>query len=131
MDGILPQDSLGIADRLRRTKGRDSRTRSLASRFTPAEERELIAAAAREGKFTAEWTREALLRAARAHSTDGAVITELVALRMLLSTVLRSVALGETVTPEAYAQILAEVRAGKHDAARDVLDQYRNPTKEQ
>jgi hypothetical protein len=89
MDGILPQDSLGIADRLRRTKGRDSRTRSLASRFTPAEERELVAAAASEGKFTAEWTRDALLRAARARSTDGAVITELVALRMLLSPLVR------------------------------------------
>jgi hypothetical protein len=131
MEGISTQDALGIEARLRRTKGRDSRTRSLASRFTPSEERELIDAAAQEGKFTAEWTRETLLRAARARSTELAVITELTALRMLLSTVLRPVALGETVTPEAYAQILAEVRSGKHNAARDVLEQYQNPRKEQ
>ncbi len=130
MVGILQQDSLGIEARLRRTKGRESRTRSLASRFTPSEERELIDAAAREGKFTAEWTRETLLSAARARNTELAVITELTALRMLLSTVLRPLAIGETVTPEAYAQILAEVRIGKHEAARDVLDQYQNSSKE-
>jgi hypothetical protein len=50
---------------------------------------------------------------------------------MLMSTVLRSVALGERLTGDAYAQILSEVRNGKHAATRDVLDQYQKPTKEQ
>jgi hypothetical protein len=34
------------------------------------------------------------------------------------------------MTPEAFAQILAEVRSGKHDATRDVLNQYQTVTKE-
>ena len=127
----LPQDKLGISDRLRRAKGRAVRTQSIASRFTPDEERELCAAASAAGRFTAEWAREVLLCEARRKPTDSAVITELVALRMLMSTVLRSVALGERLTGDAYAQILSEVRNGKHEAARDVLEQYQNPTKEQ
>jgi hypothetical protein len=49
---------------------------------------------------------------------------------MLMSTVLRSIALRETMTPETFAQILAEVRSGKHDATRDVLNQYQTVTKE-
>ena len=68
-------------------------------------------------------------RRARQGTADTALLTELIALRMLMSMVLRSVALGEKLTPEAYAQILAEVRRGKHETTRDVLAQYQ--TKEQ
>ena len=121
---------LGINDRLRRTEGRPSRTRSIASRFTPDEEIELKAAAKASGRFTAEWAREVLLCAARARRSDAAVITEVVALRMLVSTVLRSIALRETLTPDAFTQILSDVRSGKHDATRDVLNQYQSVAKE-
>jgi hypothetical protein len=130
METVLEQKDLGIANRLRRTKGRPSRTRSIASRFTPDEEMELTAAATASGRFTSEWAREVLLCEARTKRSDAAVITEVVALRMLMSTVLRSIALRETMTPETFAQILAEVRSGKHDATRDVLNQYQTVTKE-
>jgi hypothetical protein len=131
METVSPVDELGIAERIRRGKGRAIRSQIAALRLTPEEETELRAAASRDGKFLGEWTREVLLQKARTGSTDLAVITELTALRMLLSTVLRSIALKETVTPDAYAQILAQVREGKHDAAQGVLDQYRNTVKEQ
>jgi hypothetical protein len=123
MNTDQPQKDLGMAHRLRRAKGRPVRTRSIASRFTPDEES--------AGKYTAEWARDVLLQAARATGGEGAVFTELVALRMLTSTVLRSVALGEKISGDAYAQILAEVRTGKHEAARDILNQYRSAIKEQ
>ena len=130
MEAARDQKDLDIASRLRRTKGRPSRTRSIASRFTPDEVKELTAAATASGRFTSEWAREVLLYEARTKRSDAAVITEVVALRMLMSTVLRSIALRETMTPEAFAQILAEVRSGKHDATRDVLSQYQTVTKE-
>lgn len=60
-----------------------------------------------------------------------ALFTEMVALRKLMSTVLRSVSIGEKLTPEAYAQILAEVRTGKHGDARELFSQYQNTPKEQ
>jgi hypothetical protein len=131
MEAVLDQKDLGIASRLRRAKGRPSRTRSIASRFTPDEEKELTAAATANGRFTAEWAREVLLCEARTKRSDAAVITEVVALRMLMSTVLRSIALHEIMTPEAFTQILSEVRSGKHDATRDVLSQYQTVTREQ
>jgi hypothetical protein len=131
MEAIPNQRDLGIEGRIRRTEGRPSRTRSLASRFTPGEEIELKVAAKASGKFTAEWAREVLLCAARTRSSDAAVITEVVALRMLVSTVLRSIALRETLTPDAFTQILSDVRSGKHDATRDVLNQYQSIAKEQ
>ena len=130
METIADHHDLGINDRLRRTEGRPSRTRSIASRFTPDEEIELKAAAKASGRFTAEWAREVLLCAARTRRSDAAVITEVVALRMLVSTVLRSIALRETLTPDAFTQILSDVRSGKHDAARDVLNQYQSVAKE-
>lgn len=117
-------------DQSNRRMGRASRVKSVAIRFTEAEEAGLAHVAEARGTTLREWAREALLAAAKPPDTSTAVITELVALRMLLSTVLRSVALGETLTPEAYAQILAEVRTGKHAAARDVLSQYQTVTME-
>ena len=71
-----------------------------------------------------------MLHAAQETPTDLPVFTEVVALRMLLNTVLRAVALGEKMTPEAYAQVLAEVRTEKHEAAKDMLSQYQQTTGE-
>ena len=131
MEAVLDQKDLGITSRLRRTQGRPNRTRSIGTRFTPDEEMELKAAAAARGSFIAEWAREVLLCEARTRRFDAAVITEVVALRMLVSTVLRSIALRETLTPEAFTQILSDVRSGKHDATRDVLNQYQAAAREQ
>ena len=131
MEAVLDQKDLGITSRLRRTQGRPNRTRSIGTRFTPDEEMELKAAATARGSFVAEWAREVLLCEARTKRFDSAVITEVVALRMLVSTVLRSIALKETLTPEAFTQILSDVRSGKHDATRDVLNQYQTATREQ
>src|ERR1035437_7551365 len=88
---IIDQKDLGITNRLRRSQGRPNRTRSIATRFTPDEEKELILAAAARGSVIAEWAREVLLCEARTRRFDAAVITEVVALRMLVSTVLRSI----------------------------------------
>jgi hypothetical protein len=35
------------------------------------------------------------------------------------------------MTAEAFTQILSDVRSGKHDATRDVLNQYQTRTREQ
>ena len=131
MEAVHGQKDLGIANRLRRTQGRPNRTRSIGTRFTPDEELELKAAAVAKGSFVAEWAREVLLCEARTRRFDEAVITEVVALRMLVSTVLRSIALKETLTPDAFTQILSDVRSGKHDATRDVLNQYQTAAREQ
>lgn len=115
---------LAIDARLTRSSSRARRDRMANARVTATEQKELEQAARAEGKALSEWGREVMLERARKGTADTALLTELVALRMLMSMVLRSVALGEKLTPEAYAQILAEVRKGKHETARDVLAQY-------
>ena len=117
---------LGISSRIRRSQGRLARNAIASVKVTKDEQKELEAAAKHEGKALSEWAREVLLEKARTGPTGTATFTELVALRMLTSTVLRTLALGETVTAEAYAQILAEVKTSKHEIAKDVLTQYQN-----
>ena len=131
MDGHSYRSELEIKDRLRRSKGRSSRDCMANARVTEAEKKELEAAALASGSSLSEWSREILLREVRAGNKDRATLTELIALRMLMSTVLRTIAIGETLTPEAYAQILSEIRAGKHETTQDVLTQYALSYKEQ
>ncbi len=121
-DGMSSED-LGIAKRLGRLKSGDSRTKTVGSRLTGGEERELIAAAERNGRNVSEWSREVLLREAR-RSKDDALFTEVIAIRMLLNNLLGPIAGGQTVTEKNYVEIMANVRLGKRNAAREVMQQY-------
>ncbi len=47
---------------LRRLRGRAARSRSVGTKVTPDEERQILAAAEAEGKAPSEWTRDLLLR---------------------------------------------------------------------
>ena len=124
----MSTNDLGIAERLSRSRGRTGRDQNANARLTKKELEELKAAAKAEGKALGEWNREVLLQAARGSRTDTALFTELIAFRLFANNILRNLALGQTMTPEAFAQILAEVRANKHDTARDLLTTYQNPT---
>ncbi len=119
---------LGIADRVRRSGGRRGRVISTNAKVTRDEHDELEAAAKREGKALGEWAREVLLEKARSGPTGTAIFTELIALRLLMNGVLRSIVVGEKMSPQIYQQLVTEVRNTKRDAARDVLTQYQNPT---
>ena len=131
MGDSAPND-LGIGERIASSRGRSQRTQTVGGRFTANEEKEIRDAAKAEGKLVSEWTRDALLREARTGASERAVLTELVALRMLLNNVLRPIALGQQVTAETYSKILTEVRTGKHAATHEVLTQYAaKPQKEQ
>lgn len=119
---------LGIANRLSRSPERGARNQNVNARVSCRELDQFKAAARKQGKGLGEWARDALFQAAKEPDGTRAIFTELVALRMLLNNVLRPVALGEHMTPEAYAQVIAEVRSTKHDRAKDLLAQYENPT---
>ena len=119
---------LGIAGRIRRSRGRGARVLPATSKVSREEMNELEAAAGREGKALGEWGREVLLEAARGSQTDLALFTELTALRLLMTNVLRPLALGERLTPEDFQAIQAGVRTDKHDAAQQLLTQYQPTT---
>ena len=62
-----------IEGHLQRLKGRETRTQSIATRFTRSEERALLRVAASSGKNLREWAREVLLDAANQGFGESAV----------------------------------------------------------
>ena len=123
MDEQNTGGTLDFKNRLRRSRGRSGRTFVASARVTSEEQNELEAAAGAQGKALSEWAREVLLREARAPRGD-ALFTEVVATRMLLNLVLKSVACGEVMTPETFSAVLTKVRTTKHKQALDMMDQY-------
>ncbi len=97
---------------LLRSRGRTGRDRVVSSRATADEHQELEAAAKAEGKALSEWTREVLLREARSPRLN-ALFTEVVATRMLLNLLLKSIACGKQITDEEFSGVLTDVRTGK------------------
>ena len=116
-------NEITMEHRLGRGKIRDSRSRSLGTKVTLKEERELVRAAEAEGKSASEWAREVLLREARNSRTD-ALFTEIVATRMLLNLVLKPLACGQVMNAADFSGVLTNVRTTKHKAAADVKEQY-------
>lgn len=115
---------LNIASRIRRSAGRTPRTENANARLTRRELDLLKAAAASQGKALGEWTREVLLAAATGTQMDRALFTEVTALRLFLTNVLRPLALGKTLSSAEFQAIQAGVRDDKHDAAQQLLAQY-------
>ena len=113
-----------IARRLGRGKIRDSRSRSLGTKVTVSEERELVCAAELAGKSASEWAREVLLREAR--RSEDPLFTELIATRMLLLNLLKPLAMGQVITSEDFLRISATVRSDKRKVAQEIQQQYVN-----
>lgn len=123
MDEASGTDSIDFAARFRRSRGRSGRTFSATAKVTREEHNELEAAAKAEGKALGEWSRDALLASARRTVTTP-VFTEVIAMRILLNTILRQVACGTLMTPEAFNAEMQSVRTSKHKAAEEVMQQY-------
>ncbi|MDQ2833702.1 MAG: hypothetical protein M3Y50_08180 [Acidobacteriota bacterium] len=100
----------------------------MATRFTEAEEAELLKGGREKEKTPREWTRESLLREAR-RPEDDPLFTETVAIRSLLKTALNTLLLGDKLTADEFSSLLTMVRTGKRKAAKEVMQQYIQPGK--
>lgn len=129
----MPSQTSEIEGRLQRLKGRETRTQSIATRFTRTEERALLRVAASSGKNLREWAREVLLDAANEQQNgDGAALfAEVQALRLLLINTLEPLLRGEKMTPEQFKEMLRYVKTNKRKAAADMLASYAEGTSEQ
>lgn len=111
-------------ERFNRLRGRVPRSRSIGTKLTPAEEKQILAAAEAQGKAPSEWVREILLREARGSAgapTGSVVLTELVGLHLFLINVLSPMARGERITQEHFQEILRHVREHKDGAAAEII----------
>jgi len=114
---------LNLAKRTNRSQGRDRRSRSFGTKLTRAEEAELYKAAESQGKYAGEWAREVLLREARGAKSD-VLLTEIVAMRMMLNSLLRPLSCGETITPDDFTAQMMTIRTTKQKVAQEILQQY-------
>ena len=109
-------------------RGRESRNQTLTTKVTATEYRAVEDAAGAEAKTTGEWLRDLALEAIAAQAeggTETVVLPEIVGVRLLLVNALRSVAIGQTMTPEAFDKLLDQIGTAKHELAGKILAEGR------
>ena len=114
-------------------RGRDRRSQNLSTKLTHEEEMLIERTSSASGKTPSEWARDVLLREAEQSSgsvSTGALMTEIVGLQLFLTDVLQPVACGEQMSPHQYEELMRQVRASKHQAAREVITQHVADSKE-
>jgi hypothetical protein len=109
---------------LRRLRGRVARSRSIGTKLTPDEERQILAAAEAEGKAPSEWARDLLLRGAVASNRgemEMHIFTELVGIQMLLMNTLEPLLRGDNLAQEQLAILFRRVQTTKAAQAQELL----------
>ena len=82
------------------------------------EERERVTEFARsEGLARGEWIRDAILKEMRGDSASDPSLAEILGVRLLLVNVLRPLAAGQRLTPDAFDKLLDEISDAKHQLA--------------
>lgn len=129
----MPTETLGLQARLQRIKGRETRSQSIATRFTKAEEKTLVRVASDRGMNLREWSRDVLLSAARGPQSreENSLFEEVQALRLLLVNTLEPLLRGDKMTPEQFKEMLRYVKNNKRKAAADMLASYAEGATEQ
>lgn len=109
-------------------RGRESRNQTLTTKVTDTEHRAVEEAATADAKTTGEWLRDLALREIAAQGgrgTETIVLPEILGVRLLLVNVLRSVATGQKLTPEAFDKLLDQIGTAKHELAGKLLAEGR------
>jgi len=65
-----------------------------------------------------EWMRDVILRELRGDSANDPSLAEILGVRLLLVNVLRPLATGQLLAPEAFDKLLDEISGAKHQLAR-------------
>ena len=98
-------------------RGRESRNQSLNTKLSATEFTAVATAASAHGCALGEWVRDVILREVRRGSTSDPSLAEILGVRLLLVNVLRPVAAGQRLAPEAFDKLLDEISNAKHQLA--------------
>jgi hypothetical protein len=96
------------------------RTKSIGFKVSEDEYAQLETAAQASGQTLGEWCRETILRGGASHDP---ALAEIVGVRLLLVNVLRPVAAGEKLAPEAFDKLLDQISEVKHELAAKLQQQ--------
>src|SRR6202163_4787497 len=102
-------------------RGREGRNKSLNTKLTPAEFGAVEAAATADGCALGEWVRDVILRELREGSASDPSLAEILGVRLLLVNVLRPLAAGQRLAPEAFDKLLDEISDAKHQLASKLV----------
>ncbi|HEY4381393.1 MAG TPA: hypothetical protein VGN01_13665 [Acidobacteriaceae bacterium] len=70
-----------------------------------------------KGVARSEWMRDVILRELRAAPATSPSLSEIVGVRLLLVNVLRPLAAGQKLAPEAFDKLLENISTAKHELA--------------
>ena len=107
-----------------RLRGRVARSRSIGTKLTPAEEKQILAAAEADGKAPSEWARDLLLHGAISSNRGEMelhIFTELVGIQMLLMSTLEPLLQGDKLTQEQLTMLFRRVQTTKAAQAQELL----------
>jgi hypothetical protein len=120
----MSSETFDLESRLARIKGRESRTQSIATRFTRTEEKALLKEAAANSQNLREWAREVLLRADGAANRTGLemhIFAELVGIQMLLMDTLEPLLRGDKLAQEQIKVLFRQIQTTKAAKAQEIL----------
>src|SRR5579864_1764995 len=106
-------------------RGRESRNQSLNTKLTRTEFAAVEVAAAAHGCALGEWVRDVILREIRGVSPADPSLAEILGVRLLLVNVLRPLAAGQRLAPEAFDKLLDEISDAKHELANKLATSAR------
>jgi len=93
------------------------RNSTVCLKLTQQEVQLLDQIATAKGMARSEWMRDVILRELRGDSATDPSLAEILGVRLLLVNVLRPVAAGQRLTPEAFDKLLDEISEAKHSLA--------------
>ena len=90
------------------------------------EERKAVTEFARsQGLARGQWIRDVILAELRGATAHNAPLAEILGVRLLLVNVLRPLAAGQKLTPEAFDKLLDEISTAKHELAGKLASEKR------
>jgi hypothetical protein len=97
----------------------------VTAKLTQEERRAVTEFARSQGLARGQWIRDVILTALRGAAVQNAPLAEILGVRLLLVNVLRPLAAGQKLTPEAFDKLLDEISTAKHELAGKVASERR------
>jgi hypothetical protein len=94
-------------------------------KLTEEEARLLDEIARAKGVPRSEWMRDVILRELRSTPMSDASLAEILGVRLLLVNVLRPLAAGQKLAPEAFDKLLDDISTAKHELAGRLVSEKR------
>jgi hypothetical protein len=97
----------------------------VTAKLTREERKAVTDFAEAQGLARGQWIRDVILAELRSARPNDAALAEILGVRLLLVNVLRPLAAGQKLTPEAFDKLLDEISTAKHELAGKLVSEKR------